>query len=319
MSSGGYERLPHASSAARGVLIKRRVATQSEDLMRFENEVFPASAKWLRINKGGYLFIGANGVPADADIQTGEFVVTADTTLDKAVVRGKGSTGTLWQTDLNIGTRRFMEFLNNPGLATMSTSGVPAAPTITATATNTDDADGPWINQATTATTGNASGWVPAAYVYTRPGWRPDVRMRIKTVAAGDLSGVRLLFGLFSAVPDAINPGTLHGAWFRYDTGIDGTAFWRTCTGAGAAPTVATTTVAVAAATVYRMRIEFVGPRGGNPTSIRFYINDVLVSTHVATLPLANQTMSPAMRVVNIASAIKNVKWGELILTVEAT
>jgi hypothetical protein len=215
--------------------------------------------------------------------------------------------GLIWASPMI--TKRLFVWHANPAANTATSIGAPAVPTLTATASNADDAEGPWVNHATTAVSNNASG-VVEAFTYFRPGWVPDAEIKIKTAAA--LTNMRIIVGLVSASPDTVpTPTTLHGAWFRYDTSVDGTAFWRTCTGAGAAPTVTTTTQSIATDTQYKLRIEFVGVSGSNPTAVRFLINDVVVATHTATLPAANQTMGRSLRVTTLAAATKNLKWSK--------
>lgn len=218
--------------------------------------------------------------------------------------------GMIWGSPLI--TKRLFTWYANPGAATFTTVGAPAGPTVSTTASNTDDAEGPWVNFAT-ATTANTSfsGLIPAAYTYVRSGWVPDCEIFMKTAAS--IATMKIILGMTSASPDAMpTPTTLHGAWFRYDTSVDGTAFWRTCTGAGAAPTVTTTGQAIAANTTYKLRIEFVGTKGVDPTSIRFLINDSVVATHTTTLPLANQTFSPTTRITTTAASAAQIKIGKV-------
>ena len=112
----------------------------------------------------------------------------------------------------------------------MSAVGL-AAPTLTTALTSADDASGTWLNNATTTTSGNASGIVSAVFAIVRRDWQPEYMTRIKTDPTA-ITSLRYWIGLFSASPDAIarGTGTIHMAAFSYDTGIDGTAFWRTVT-----------------------------------------------------------------------------------------
>lgn len=219
--------------------------------------------------------------------------------------------GITWESP-TIGRRTF-ELLANPGLATATTQGYPGVYTLAATAANADDARAPWIRHTTGASNPSHSGVSPALYTWVRPGWLPDLEMHVAT--EGTITLMRIFAGLSSALPDgATIPNTLHGAYFKYETNAAVTT-WQACTAAGGAPTVTTATgVTVAINSRYKLRIEFVGTLGSNPTSVRFYINDVVVATHVLTLPAANQTLSPLMRVSTLTTAARTFLWGKMIV-----
>lgn len=227
------------------------------------------------------------------------------------VYHGNDANGIVWESP-SVGRRTF-SLLANPGLATAQTDGFPAAYTLSTTASNADDAQGPWVNHATATANPSHSGVLPAAYVYARPGWLPDVEFHVKSDPSL-ITLSRYFVGLSSALPDGSTiPTTLHGAYFKYETNGAVTQ-WQCCTAAGAAPTVANSGVVVAANTRYKLRIEFVGTLGSNPTSIRFLINDLVVATATSTLPLANQTMSPLIRVSTLTTVARNLKWAKIIM-----
>jgi hypothetical protein len=104
------------------------------------------------------------------------------------------------------------------------------APSLTATAASADASDGAWLQSSTTAVSGVASGIVSTFAIWRRD-WDPQYFTNIKTHAA-DVANIRYWIGMFSASPDAIvrGTGTISMVAFSYDTGIDGTAFWRTVT-----------------------------------------------------------------------------------------
>ena len=104
------------------------------------------------------------------------------------------------------------------------------APTLTATASSVDASDGAWLQSTTTAVSANPSGIVSAFAVWRRD-WTPQYLTKIKTDTAA-ITSIRYWIGMFSASPDLIarGTGTISLAAFSYDTGIDGTAFWRTVT-----------------------------------------------------------------------------------------
>lgn len=256
----------------------------------------------LLTGKGAMFAASAAGVASETHQQSeGQVPVSAP----------NDPNGIIWSAPSVV--KRLQALLANPTAATGTQIGFAGSASLTATAANGDDQDGPWVQHTTTAVANNVSGVTPSSQWVTRGGWLPD--LEITTQAGVTLTNVRYLIGLFSASPDTVpTPTTLHGAWFRYDTSVDGTAFWRCCTAAGGSPTVTTTTTAITASTYYKLRIEFVGVRGSNPTSVRFLINDVVVATHILTLPIATQAMSPYWRITTLAAATKAAKWGKIAL-----
>lgn len=200
----------------------------------------------------------------------------------------------------------------NGGAATVSAIGL-VAPTLTATASSADDATGPWLNSATSITSGNPSGLVSTTFTVLRRDWQPEYMTRIKTDASA-ITTIRYWMGMFSASPDAIarGTGTIHLAAFSYDTGVDGTAFWRTSTSAGVANTftTTTTTTAIAANTEYKLYINC----STASTDCKFYINDVLVATHTTNLPTITQTLGYGNRVITLTTAARNLKTSSIYL-----
>lgn len=177
-------------------------------------------------------------------------------------------------------TRREMQYLKDggSGVATFTTLGH-AAPTTSGTISGVDTTNNPFARFVTGASSGNSAGVISGAIL--RRDWDVDITFHINT--GNTITDYRLWAGMTSADLNAVaTPTTQHVAAFRYDTGVDGTAFWRTVTndGVGAA-TVTTTTTAFASATSYRLRVRTSTSRG----DIRFYIDDVLVATHTATRP----------------------------------
>ena len=125
---------------------------------------------------------------------------------------------------------------------------------------------------------------------------------RIKTGA--DITSVNYLIGLGSANVSGNTSGDPggHAAMFRYNTTADGTAFWRTVTRDGSTVEVQTTSVAIAASTLYELVIET------TPTAVRFYINGVLVSTHVTNIPAATVPMIAGWFLVALANATRALR-----------
>ena len=196
----------------------------------------------------------------------------------------------------------------DPGATTVSRVGLPADPTLTATTSNADDADGPWLNHATAATTGSASGMV-SAFTVCRRDWLPDITFRVKTPAT--LSNSRLWIGLFNQSMDASEATTGdHVAAFRYSTAVDSSGKWQTVTNdGGATPTVNDSGVNRSADTAYTMRIRCLSG------SIEFYIDGTLVATHTTDLPGATTLLGYAVRAIALANNARAIKWSRMVLS----
>lgn len=180
---------------------------------------------------------------------------------------------------------RIIQVLANPGAATFANVGLAAAPTVTSptAAASDDQTTGPFV-RVNTAGTSNSDASVVTPFTICRSAWIPEFTAIVMPHTS--LAVLRIWVGLFSATPVAgSDPASLHAAAFRYDTGADGTAFWRTYTKDGTTATVKTTTQSIATSTRYTMRIEFRGTAGTNATQIRFYINEALVGIHDTNLP----------------------------------
>lgn len=196
---------------------------------------------------------------------------------------------------------RLMGVYANAGLATRSVVGMSDITAVGTPATG-DDVDGVWHNLPTTAIANNTAGWL-SAFTLIRPSWWPEIAFKVKTHTA--LTSVRLQIGCFSASPDAVpTPTTLHGAWFRYWTGQDGTAFWRCCSAAGAAPQITVTDVPIVVSTPYLLAIQLRG------TDVRFVIGSpagVTTVTH-ATVPAAATPLGIGARVTTLSAAASALK-----------
>lgn len=99
----------------------------------------------------------------------------------------------------------------------------------------------------------------------------------------------RLWVGFSSASLSATDsPTGAHVMAFRYAIDSDGTAFWRCVTNDGGADTgtVTVSTIAIAAATRYRLTID-----STDPASIKFFVNGALAATHATNLPTTTTAM----------------------------
>jgi len=166
--------------------------------------------------------------------------------------------------------------------------------------TNATASDGVFINYETTAFVGVFCGteWntgLPNTLGQTQN--RIKAYFRIKTSAA--IADMRLMVGLGSARLGLVSLPLFDACCFRYDTGADGTAFWRTVTNTAAgAGTVTTTGSAIAINTVYNLMIDYTG------ATPNFYINDVLAANHTTTLPAATAHLGLGCVAVSLTAAI---------------
>jgi hypothetical protein len=206
---------------------------------------------------------------------------------------------------------RTMSIYSNAGANTAANVGFPAAPTLTATATNSDDNVAPWLNHATSAVSGNSSGVISAAFNYFRINYNPKFSAFIRTdTSATTTSGIWV--GMFSASPDNNAAPNIHAAAFRYYSSTDTGSTWRAVTiaGTGASATVTNTNVAVVPATSYEMHIDCT-----SAVSCRFFINGALVATNVATLPASGTTLGYGARITTLAASVRNLRWSKISIT----
>jgi hypothetical protein len=198
----------------------------------------------------------------------------------------------------------------NAGLTTIAQVGFSTAPTVNtpgAAAAVHDDSsgNGQFIEYATTAVIDSDAGWLSSAFTQTRRSYRCSYNAWIKT--GGSIANVRIWVGMFSATPMASADPVISAAGFRYDTVADGTVFWRTYTNDDTTTgTVTTTTTAIAADTTYRLGIVV----DSASTTVRFYINGILVATHTTDLPVTTNSLSHIEQVRTLAAASKVIRVG---------
>ncbi|MCK9929422.1 hypothetical protein MXD62_19935 [Frankia sp. Mgl5] len=200
--------------------------------------------------------------------------------------------------------------LGSYGMAT------PTVATTNITAAVDNQAAGPMNSYTTTAASGVDAG-VLSDFGRIQARWAPYFYGRIMTDASA-VTSTRLAVGLVSAeiAADAGPASTgayavASGAWFRYATDVDGTAFWRTVTSDAANATVTTTTAAIAANTSYELIVEV----NSAATSIRFWVNGTLVATHTANLPAATTALGYTARLRTLAASARALRFGRINLS----
>lgn len=150
----------------------------------------------------------------------------------------------------------------------------------TGTISSVDTTSGAWELCQTGTTIGDVSGRSSAATVVQRS-WSPGFAGRYLTGAS--ITNLRLWIGLSDSDMSGVSgsPTTQHVAMLRYDTAVDGTAFWRCVTGDGAAATVTTSTIAITNSSAYDVVIV----TDDSVPNVKFYINGTLAATHTTNLP----------------------------------
>lgn len=177
---------------------------------------------------------------------------------------------------------RWWAIQQNPSLTTLAQIGFATAPTQNGTAGTVNLTQAQLISYTTAAALNADGGWISTAFTQTRWNYRPMYSTVVRPGGPFAPVLVRHWVGLFDSTPMAASDPAINGMGFRYDTTVDGTAFWRCWSNDGAGGgTVTVTTVAFAGSTIYRLAIV-VNPNG---LSVDFYINDVLVATHTTDLP----------------------------------
>jgi hypothetical protein len=235
------------------------------------------------------------GVGAESDVLT----VVSGVPAWAAPAGGGGSS------DPTLYAKREMQILKNPGAGTSIAVGT-AAWTLSATASNADDADGPWVNHATGTTSGNASGALSGTGLVRRD-WQPEFIARIKTPS--DITSMRLWIGFATGNPDGSDAPSSHMAAFRFSTGVPDTN-WIAYTDDGDGTGTATDTgVAVAADTVYLLRVDC-----SDPANVKFYVNGSLVATNTTNLPTATTGLFAQLRVTTLTAASRALKWGRVAI-----
>lgn len=199
--------------------------------------------------------------------------------------------------------RRIVFVQHDVGATTVSRFGLAADPTSSGTPSAADTVSGCYELCQTGTTSGNTAGRITASNVAFRD-WNP--RSTWKVLSAASIANIRWWIGFTSADLSGVStPTTQHVAAFSYDTGRDGTVYWRTVTCDGSTATVTTTSVAIAGSTAYNLRIEFDEANA----NIKFYIDEVLASTHTTNRPASATGLKAQWCATTLTSAAKRISW----------
>jgi hypothetical protein len=184
-----------------------------------------------------------------------------------------------------------------------------SAPAGTGSSVDGTDADGVWVDFATSGSSGNAVGEVSAAGAVRQRRHTPIIAFTMKT--GTDISSIRYWLGLFSADPTAAaDPAGVHLMGFRYDTGSDGTAFWRCCTKDGTTMNATTSTIAIALSTRYDLVID-----ARDQSNVYFYINGVLAATNSSNLPTSSTALNWRVNVTTLTASARHMLYSKTWLS----
>lgn len=212
-------------------------------------------------------------------------------------------------------TRRTASVAAPGGDTTLILDGVspPTVATVNITPTSDDQAEGPLVRYTTTAASSVDAGLI-SPFGVIQPRWAPYVYARIRTDPSA-ITSTRLAVGLVSAdIAGNAGPATTgsystaQGAWLRYDTGVDGTAVWRTVTSSGTTATVTTTTSAIVLDSAYELLIEI----NSAVSQVRFWVNGTLAATHTTNLPSSSAALGYTARLRTLASSARALRLGRL-------
>ena len=216
-----------------------------------------------------------------------------------------------------LGGRRGWAIQQNPNAITRALVGTATDVTQNSPgvgAVVTDEVNFQCITCQSAAAANSDAGWIITAFTVLKSTFYPCIDFEFK----GPLSETaqRMWVGVFSASPMAFSTpgasGAIHGAGFRYDTGVDGTTFWRFVTSNGVGDTVTVTTLPVGASYRYFLRIAFdynvptffgayLAP-GGSVSHKLYYLG-----LGTATMPAVTTGMGPVMQVRALAAAARTL------------
>lgn len=214
--------------------------------------------------------------------------------------------------------RRVMSHVKNPGAASVTAIGFPAAPTLTATVASADTSVRPWLQHSTAATNGAVTGMISPAFQVIR-NWNVEFSTEVEVSGT---QGYRATVGFCSAAPDTSdytqgvvpsvqfvgfqtnNPNSGGPSFFRWN--------WICCTCDGLVIQRTPSNVSTFSGAVSKLRVlqgAFPNPSLFNLPTIgwKFFIDDVYITTHFQVVP--NVFLGYAIRHTNTAAVANNIKW----------
>jgi hypothetical protein len=204
--------------------------------------------------------------------------------------------------------RRSSQVLVDPKGTTVTNIGLLAAPTLTGTLANVDDADGPWLKHTSGTNANDPAGPISAAFTYFMTAWDPQFIATIITPTLSDSIGnTRVWVGFTETNIDTSNDPTTSVAAFLYSGGANWSAYTNDN---GVGGTTTDTGVAFVDGTKYTMRIECYND------AVDFYINNILVATNTTNLPASFRYLGWCIRAVNVPAlgSARDIKWGRVAI-----
>lgn len=217
--------------------------------------------------------------------------------------------------------RRTMGIYKNANATTISTYGLAAAPTSTATVSSNDSGTG-WtslvLRHTTSAVLGNASGIISGAFDIVAGSWNCEFSTNI---LLQNTSGYRCAVGFFEASPDALDwlntsPATRFMG-FCYENPTAGPSSlsnnW-VCVAAQGGTVTRTATGIVGdtnSVSLRAIRGQFLN-NGVSTNGIQYYINGKLVATHFVSVA---STMGYGIRITNTSAATHYVEWNHFLIS----
>ena len=205
----------------------------------------------------------------------------------------------------HLGVRRLGRASSVPAGTTFIVSNFPTwTATVTGAVANEDGSDGSYIRMPTSAGSGDASE-VATATKATRFAWSPDLTIKVSVGTV--ITNYRAWIGMFASTPTALATiAGISGAAFGYDTGVDGTVFWRCRSSDASTQKTTATTVPVVVSAKVKFRIVC----DATNSLVDFYINDDLVATHSASIPVAATPLDVSVSVTTLEAVAKRISVG---------
>ncbi len=204
--------------------------------------------------------------------------------------------------------RNYWTILNNYQSTTVGSVG--PAPALTQNGSVGAAVGSPFnANQYSSAAVANSdAGWITAVNFSTDHSFSIGFVFRV----GNDLTNTRLWIGAFTASPMGSST-PLDCVGFRFDTSVDGTAFWRAYSAGAVSSNVVTTTVPVTANETYFARIDETLAGGSTPECFlsiqQIDVDNNALIGNVATfstnLPLGGATLLANMQVRTLNAASK--------------